>query len=708
MTDLIKKKRTGDKMKEYKRSHQEKSKNKPITKILIGAIAFVVLVVLCSANLIPHKYNLKAGDVAPEDISSPRDIVDEAETQKKIQQETSGDITQYDTDEEVLERALGSIEAFYKLLEETKTSGASLADKVAAMKANKLVVMDEGEINELLGQDSQQTQAFIDFINKTIEKILERGIRADKEDDLKEAQSDLNYYIQNSNLNRITKEIANNIGINLIKANRIVNKQKTDAYVEQLKKTVGEVIIKKDQNIVLKGEVITDEDIVLMSSLGLLQQDGGRTDIKIYIGVAVIILLMELILSYYLYKFKRDVFRDNGRLAIIALIICLSAGFTAGINIISPYLIPFALLSILMVVIFDHDLAFAVSIPVFIITGLLTNFNFEYTMIYVLSSIGGVLFIKDVHQRSSLLVDGICVGVLNGFVVFAVGLISTDGMLQNLMNSGICLLGGILASILAIGILPVIESIFDIITPVKLLELSNPNQPLLKKLLYEAPGTYHHSILVANLSEAAAEEIGANALLARVGAYYHDIGKIKRPYFFKENQIINDNPHDKITPKLSTVIITSHVRDGIDMAKEYKLPEAIRDIIQQHHGDTLVKYFYVMAKNDGEEDIEDSSFRYDGPRPSTREAAIVMLADSVEAAVRSLSNPTADEIGKMVDRIVKDKIDDKQLDNCQITMQDIVKIRKSFKLVLEGIFHNRIEYPELKDGSDKEETDDRN
>ena len=704
---MIKKKRIGDKMKAYKRLHHDRNKNKPLTKALIGVITFVILFVLCSANAIPRKYNLKAGDVAPEDISSPRDIVDEAETQKKIQQETSGDITQYTMDNKVLEDATGRIDEFNLLLNDTKKSESSDADKIAALKGNSLVTLDDDEAADLLKQSNEETQEFIEFIKKTVEKILEQGIREVNEDDLKEAQSDLNYYIQNSSLSRISKEIANNIGITLIKPNLTVDEDKTKEYLEQLKKTVGEVIIKKDQNIVLKGEVITAEDAALMSSLGLLQKDGGSKDIKIYIGVAVSILFMELMLAYYLYKFKKDVFSNNSTLAIIALIICLSAGFTTGIYIISPYLIPFALLTILIAVIFDHGLALAVSIPVFIITGLITNFSFEYTMIYILSSIGGAIFIKDIHQRSSLLMDGICVGALNGVMVFAIGLISTDGMMQNLLNSAICLLGGILAAILAIGILPVIESIFDIITPVKLLELSNPNQPLLKKLLYEAPGTYHHSILVANLGEAAAEEIGANALLTRVGAYYHDIGKIKRPYFFKENQIINDNPHDKITPKLSTVIITSHVRDGIDMAKEYKLPEAIRDIIQQHHGDTLVKYFFVMAKNDGEENVEDSSFRYDGPKPTTREAAIVMLADSVEAAVRSLTNPSVDEIGKMVDKIVKDKMDDNQLDNCAITMQDLVKIRRCFKLVLEGIFHNRIEYPELNSG-DKEDADDRN
>jgi putative nucleotidyltransferase with HDIG domain len=255
--------------------------------------------------------------------------------------------------------------------------------------------------------------------------------------------------------------------------------------------------------------------------------------------------------------------------------------------------------------------------------------------------------------------------------------------------------GGVLSAILAIGILPVFEQMFDIITPIKLLELSNPNQPLLKKMLFEAPGTYHHSILVGNLAEAAANEVGANALLTRTGAYYHDIGKIKRPYFFKENQITNDNPHDKITPKLSTLIITSHVKDGMELAEENKLPRAIKDIIEQHHGTTLVRYFYVMAMNNESEMVEEASFRYDGPKPFSKEAAIVMLADSVEAAVRSMGNPTTLDMEKMVNKIVEEKVNDGQLDNCDLTLKDIEKIKQSFLKILEGIFHSRIEYPEV-------------
>jgi putative nucleotidyltransferase with HDIG domain len=211
----------------------------------------------------------------------------------------------------------------------------------------------------------------------------------------------------------------------------------------------------------------------------------------------------------------------------------------------------------------------------------------------------------------------------------------------------------------------------------------------------EAPGTYHHSILVANLAEVAAEQVGGNPVLARVAAYYHDIGKIKRPMFFKENQVGKENPHNKINPNLSTLIITSHVKDGLDIAKEYKLPKIIKDAIQQHHGTSLVKYFYVTARNtsDKPEEVKEEDFKYPGPIPETKEIAILMLADSVEAAVRSISEPTKGKIEEMVNNIIKARLNEGQLDNCDLTLKDLNIIRTSFLKALSGIYHQRIEYP---------------
>ena len=264
------------------------------------------------------------------------------------------------------------------------------------------------------------------------------------------------------------------------------------------------------------------------------------------------------------------------------------------------------------------------------------------------------------------------------------------------VHSYLGVLNGIISSIIAIGFLPYLESVFGITSAIKLLELSNPNHPLLKRLMMEAPGTYHHSIIVGNMAEAAADAIGADGLLARVGSNFHDIGKIKRPYFFVENQVGMENPHNKVSPSLSTLIITAHVKDGLELAKQYNLPDEITNFIAEHHGTDLVKYFYhraVETSNENEH-IEEEDYRYSGPRPQSKETAIVSLADAVEAAVRALPKPTPGKIEGLVRKIIKERLNSGQLDECELTFRDLDKIADAFVHVLAGIFHPRIEYPE--------------
>lgn len=235
---------------------------------------------------------------------------------------------------------------------------------------------------------------------------------------------------------------------------------------------------------------------------------------------------------------------------------------------------------------------------------------------------------------------------------------------------------------------------FGILSSLKLTELSNPNHPLLRKLLIETPGTYHHSIIVGNLAESAAEAIGANGLLARVGSYYHDVGKTKRPTFFVENQLNSQNPHDKITPSLSKNIIIAHPKDGLEMLKDYKIPEVIQDLVMQHHGTTTLRFFYNKALNETDGAVNESEYRYPGPKAQTKEAAIVQIADSVEAAVRSLSNTTNESIEEMVRKIIKSNLDDGQFNECDLTFKEIEIISISMLETLKGIFHSRIEYPD--------------
>ena len=264
-----------------------------------------------------------------------------------------------------------------------------------------------------------------------------------------------------------------------------------------------------------------------------------------------------------------------------------------------------------------------------------------------------------------------------------------------LSSTSYTILGAVAASVICVGLQPVFEAGFNLVTPSKLIELSNPNQPLLRRLMIETPGTYHHAMIVANLAEAAAEAIDADSLVVRVGAYYHDIGKLIRPLYFKENQI-GENPHDKTDPRVSTAILTEHTRDGVELARKHHLPEAIIDMIRQHHGDTPVMYFYAKTvKQMGEENVDINDFRYDGPKPQSSEAAILMLADTVEAAVRSLPEPTREKISAMIRKLVRGKMEDGQLDECTLTFRDIDKICSAFETVLQGVFHERIEYPSV-------------
>ncbi|MDD4346602.1 MAG: HDIG domain-containing protein, partial [Desulfitobacteriaceae bacterium] len=287
--------------------------------------------------------------------------------------------------------------------------------------------------------------------------------------------------------------------------------------------------------------------------------------------------------------------------------------------------------------------------------------------------------------------------VAAGNIIIISGLALMSEMRPIVWAVGILLgsINGLVSAVFTVGTLQWFESAFNITSTVRLLELSNPNLPLLKRLLIEAPGTYHHSILVGNLAVAAAESVQADAALVRVGSMYHDIGKLKRPYFFIENQMVSqDNPHDKIAPTLSALIITSHLKDGLELAKEYKLPEAIQDIISQHHGDSLVGFFFHKAKEENEEAPEEA-FHYEALRPQSKEAALVCLADSVEAAVRSLQKPTSGIIEGLVRKVIKDKLNDGQLDKSNLTLQDLDQIAIAFVTVLNGIFHSRVEYPDI-------------
>ena len=317
---------------------------------------------------------------------------------------------------------------------------------------------------------------------------------------------------------------------------------------------------------------------------------------------------------------------------------------------------------------------------------------------YLIGSIVGAHSVARCEQRSRLLKGGLLVGLTNLLLIFFQGM-STARFFEADVVYGLFMgfIGGIAAGIIVVGITQVVESIFGYTTDIKLLELANLDQPILKELLMSAPGTYHHSIIVGNLAEAGAKAISVNPLLARVSAYYHDIGKITKPQYFVENQMTRNNRHDKLTPSMSSLILVSHVKEGIETAKEHRLGNKIIDIIKQHHGTRLINFFYQRAKEQekpGGQEVDERDFRYLGPKPQTKEAGLVMLSDAVEAASRSLDDPTPARLQGLVQKIINDIFIDGQLDECELTLKDLNAIAKIFTIVLNAIHHQRIEYPE--------------
>ena len=370
-------------------------------------------------------------------------------------------------------------------------------------------------------------------------------------------------------------------------------------------------------------------------------------------------------------------------------------------KLINIHLAPVALGAILLTGLLGKRAGLCGGLPMtVIIAGLAAAVSGDYAneMVYLLltgivSSVVSVQFLAEKPQRVRAVICGALVALTNLLMLLAVGMMTASDLHNTLGNAVWSMASGLLSGLIAVGFQPVFEAIFNLATPSKLLELANPNQPLLRRLQMEAPGTYHHSIVVANLAEAAAERIGANPLLARTGAYFHDVGKLKRPMYFKENQR-GENPHDHTDAYVSAAILTAHTRDGLQLAQRYHLPPEVQRIIVEHHGDTPVMYFYhkALQQADGKPvDVKD--FRYGGDRPGTKESAIVMLADTIEAAVRSMPDPTPQAIQRFIERLVRGKIEDGQLSNSPLSLHDIDGICEAFSKVLSGVFHERIEYP---------------
>ncbi|MBS1515584.1 MAG: HDIG domain-containing protein [Bacteroidetes bacterium] len=499
----------------------------------------------------------------------------------------------------------------------------------------------------------------------------------------------------------IAKKILNSF----VRENLIYNKELTDLEIqnkiEKIPNTIG--IVKGNERIVSKHDPINRNTKLKLDSYKKvrLEKLGVEDYFVQYVGKVLTVLILALLTAFFLYYIRRNIYDDNLKLILIAsLIILVSfvAYISLKINVNAPveYLIFASVASILFTILFDSRLSFYMTIiGCFLIASIRGG---DYTIAFV-SFCGCVLAIfsvQNVKNRSQIFRSFYFMLIGYSISILAVGLDKTEEPSKILLQ---ILFGGInsmLSPIIAYGLLIFYERFFKITTDLTLLELSDFNHPLLKELSSKAPGTFHHSIVMGNLSEAAAEAIGANSTLARVGCYYHDIGKTLKPQYFIENQL-DQNKHENLNPNISTKLIISHVKDGIELAKKYNMPQEIVDFIPMHHGTTLVSYFYNKAKFIAKsEEISEYIYRYPGPKPQTKETGIVMLADAIEASTRAIEEPTPQKIESRIDDVIKARFMEGELDECELTLKDLTKIKQSFLKILIGIHHHRIQYPEQK------------
>lgn len=487
-----------------------------------------------------------------------------------------------------------------------------------------------------------------------------------------------------------------------IQPNLTIDQAETARLRTEARRSVSSIkrLYARDEVIIEKNTTVTAEQVEALNALAAkVAEQELKSPAKRFLllaASAVVATFLTLLLGYYLASREQILFREPGSLLLLAILVVATAAGASYIHSheIDPLLVPTPLAAMLTTILLNPQVGLVVSFLLAFYTGGVFG-DLYVALVCALTAAVAVYSVRHVRHRNQFYRSMILLPLSYALLVAATDLTRFVplGEIYNHVLPGI--FTGVAGPILTIGLLPIFESLFHITTDITLLELSDLNRPLLRDLAIRAPGTYTHSLVMANLSESAAEAIGANPLLARVGCYYHDIGKMVKPEYFTENQGLRGgrNPHDHLAPSMSMLIIASHVKDGLELAEEHGLPRALSDLIPQHHGTTVIEYFYNRAIERGNESVRKDDFRYDGPRPQTKEAGILMLADSVESAARTLTERTPNRVRQLVRNIIQQKFTAGQLDECALTLQDLHRIEESFVPVLMGTLHRRIEYP---------------
>ena len=644
---------------------------------------------------------LQAGETATEDIRAPRSgyYVDIRAT---VENQREAELTVppvYDVAPHVFDTAQSRIHnTFENLRAARETPAVSTAEKLAGLKAERnLKLVGDQNLREALSASNENLAGVEKSIKDAVGGVFHQGIRSNTQD-LEIAHSMLRTLLQGSEVPNALRGFAAQVAIAAVQEpNFIYNTEDTERRrkekrdeVEPIRRRIeaGEVIVKA-------GHELTQSEVDKLVALGL---QGPRLDPKRAAALFLLTLFFVSVTGLYMRQYSLKIFNADRNMLLLSMLVLLgliSFKIAAQFPGVDYAAVPITTtIGMVVCIMLDARFAVMVAMMVGVLAATLSSNQFAVLVMSLGSALVGIRSVAELHSRAQLTRTAFLLGGANVILSASVGTLTNDTTSDILIEMSWGLGSGIACTILTLGLVMFLERPFGITSHLRLLELSDPNEPILKRLQIESPGTCTHSIMVGNLAESAAKAINADALLTRVASLYHDIGKIKRPSCFAENQFSADNIHDKLTPTLSALAIIAHVKEGIEMARECKLPQAIIDIIPQHHGTNLVSYFYSRALESlSEGEVNDAAFRYPGPKPQTREAGIIMLADGVEATARSLANPTPARVEAMVRKIFRERLDEGQLTECDLTLKDLDTIEKTFAHMLKGLLHTRVEYP---------------
>ncbi len=696
-----------------------KIRPKWVTVVLPVAILGVFFFLITVNNVFTETYDIERFTSAKETIRSPITIENEQETQRKTRETVQSVEDRYDISTETTEEQVAYVEEIFDAIEileaeEAENSPESPSENNAGVMPSQVKVqrlkqmlspeiteeVNDGILYELVEVSPQLRIEGKELFIGSLKEVLRNGVRVENiQSGIASMEQDIKY----SNLSNSVKKPLVKLSEFAVVENSFFDVEKTMDARKDAASSVEPVVIRAGEIIVREGQVITNEYYQDLKLAGLLDKE---RNIYPVIGLALLIFLIIFVIGYEMNLLSKVNHLDKGKVASIILISIIVITLMKAVSMITVpvnqlfFAVPVALGALLIKQLLNERFAIVLSILYAILGSIIFNeqipgaLNIEAGIYFFFSQMAGIIFLSNVKDRLAILKAGAGVTAINIITVLLFLFLSFEkySVGELLIQSGFGIASAFLSAVLAIGLLPIFETGLGILSDIKLLSLASPNQPLLRKILTESPGTYHHSIMVANLSESACEVIGANGLLARVGAYYHDIGKTVRPHYFIENQLSISNPHDIIDPRQSAEIIINHPYDGAAMLKKHKLPKEIINIAMQHHGTTLLKYFYYKEKESNRH-VKESNFRYPGPKPQTKEAAIICICDSVEAAVRSLNEPTEKKIEEIVSSIVNDRLMDGQLNECPLTLMELDKVQQTICKSLKGIFHSRIQYP---------------